>query len=174
MNGDFLTLRSKYWKPETSYRSGIFLCEWDEKAFPSRNKQLKCDGRVPCELLRFSVGNRHFMLIDSDMAWYTARRVCELLGGRLACLDTPKIKKTVIKKLDKFSSHRILLGGYKKREKWFWLSGKQIIADPHKDKDMPIPTLNRNFITLKNGSFYDSQYSDLFLLEWLDNNVSSN
>ena len=174
MNGDFLTLRSKYWKPETSYQSGIFLCEWDEKAFPSRNKQLKCDGRVPCELLRFSVGNRHFMLIDSNMAWYTARRVCELLGGRLACLDTPEIKKTVIKKLDKFSSHRILLGGYKKRKKWFWLSGKQIIADPHKDKDMPIPTLNRNFITLKNGSFYDSQYSDLFLLEWLDNNVSSN
>ena len=42
------------------------------------------------------------------------------------------------------------------------------------NKDIPIPTKNRNFITLKNGAFYNSQYSNLFLCEWRDNISSSN
>ena len=52
--------------------------------------------------MRFTVRDRRFMLIDSSMAWYTARRFCELLGGRLACLDDPEIRNQVLKKLEKY------------------------------------------------------------------------
>lgn len=169
LRGDFLTLKRKTWNPETTCRSAIFICQWDEKEFPTRNKQLESNKPLPLELLRFSVGSRRFMLIDSHMAWYTARRFCELLGGRLACLDTPEIRQEVIKKLDKFSSKRILLGGYAKRQHWFWLSGKKISFQLREDKDFHLPTVNRNFVTLKNGRFYNSQNSDLVLCEWAGN-----
>lgn len=168
-NEKYLALQSKKWSSVSSrFRTGIFLCQWDEKEFPDRNRQLRSNKKLPAELLRFSVGSRRFMLISSRMAWYTARRFCELLGGRLACLDTPEIQQAVIKKLEKFSSERILLGGYAKYENWFWLSGKEVITPLKMDKDMIIPTLNRNFVTLKNGELYNSQYSDLLLCEWLE------
>lgn len=155
-------------------KSGIFLCEWDEKTYPLRNKQLQESKKLPLEALRFTIGNRRFMLIKSNMAWYTAKRVCELLGGQLACLETPEIREKVIKKLSDYNSYHILLGGYAKWDDWFWLTGEKISLNLQVNKDIPIPTKNRNFITLKNGAFYNSQYSNLFLCEWRDNISSSN
>ena len=114
------------------------------------------------------------MLINSNMAWYTARRVCELLGGRLASPDTPELSRAIIEKLTEYSDYHILLGGYAKQNKWFWLSGTEYTGKLKQNKDHPIATLNRNFITLKNGDFYNSQYSSLFLCEWLPDNSLSN
>ena len=171
--GDYLTLRNKRWKAENNYYSGIFLCEWDEKTYPHRNKQLDSGKKLPMELLRFSVGDRNFMLIDSSMLWYAASRFCELLGGRLACLDTPEVKQAVTDKLKKFRNSKILLGGYAKFNKWLWLSGKEITEIPVKDKNMLIPSLNRNFLTLHDGVLCDSQYSQMFLFEWRSSISSS-
>lgn len=172
--GKYLTTRSKLWKSETNRKGVIFLCEWDEKTFPERNKALHAGKKLPLELLRFTVRDRRFMLIDSSMAWYTARRFCELLGGRLACLDDPEIRNQVLKKLEKYNSSHILLGGYAKRNSWYWLSGKKITFDLTRNKDMVIQTVNRNFVTLKEGVFYNSQFSDLFLCEWIDRKPLSN
>ena len=172
--GDFLTLKSKRWKPETSYYSGVFLCQWDEKEFSNIKKQLTSGKKLPFELERFSIGNRNFILFNCNMGWYTTQRVCELLGGRLACLDTPQLQKAVITKLEKYSKYRIFLGGYAKRNNWYWLSGKKLPSPSIEDKDMTIPTINKNFITLKNKEFHNSQFCELFLLEWQGSKDSSN
>lgn len=172
--GNFLTLQSKRWKPAAHTRSGILLCQWDEKAFPHRNKQLEKGTRLPGELLRFTVDGRKYMLVDFRMGWYTARRVCELLGGELASLDTPELRKKVTEKLSAYRSKYIFLGGYAKREKWFWLSGGEITFPLEKSRDVPIPTINRNFVSLKEGKFYNSQYADYFLCEWPAKRSSSN
>ena len=163
---NYLTLREKKWKPEKDYRSGIFLCEWDEKDFPRRNDQLLTGKKLPGELERFTVGDRTFMLIDSPMLWNAACRFCELLGGRLACPETPELREALIRKLDAYRDRRIMLGGYAKRDKWFWLSGKECTLKLKKDNDFPIPSRNRNFVMLKEGEFYDAQYGRLFLCEW--------
>lgn len=172
--GKNLLIRSRHWKAEDDYRSAIFLCEWNEKTFPERTRHLHSGKKLPGEVLRFTIGKHRFMLINSSMAWYTAQRFCELLGGRLACLDSPQKRQKVIEKLSDFHSRHILLGGYAKREHWYWLSGKKITFELKNNRDMPIPTVNRNFVTLKDGKFYNSQYSGLFLCEWSAKNPSSN
>lgn len=173
--GDHLTLHGRRWKPATeNTRSGIFICEWDEKAYADRNQHLRSGRKLPLEAARFTIGNRRFILFHSHAAWYTARRVCELLGGRLACLDTPELQKQVMEKLSDFKDHHILLGGYAKWNQWYWLSGGEITQKLERNKDAPIPTLNKNFVTLYNGKFYNSQYSRSFLCEWDASIFSSN
>jgi hypothetical protein len=162
----YLTLREKKWKPEKDYKSPIFLCEWDEKDFPRRNDQLLTGKKLPRELERFTIGDRIFMLIDSSMSWNAACRFCELLGGRLACPETPELRAALIRKLDAWRDSKIMLGGYAKRDKWFWLSGKECDLKLKKDKDMPVPSRNRNYVTLKDGEFYDAQFGRYFLCEW--------
>ena len=169
-----MTIRSRSWKAENNFKAPIFLCEWDEKDYPKRNEQLKNGQKLPGELMRFSIGDRQFMLIDNSIMWIGARRFCELLGGRIACLETPELRRQVIEKVQKYKHLKILLGGYAKRDKWYWLSGKEIDFPLKKDSQMPIPSANCNYITLLHGEFYNSQYNHLLLCEWGGNPQSSN
>ncbi|MBQ7696003.1 MAG: SUMF1/EgtB/PvdO family nonheme iron enzyme [Lentisphaeria bacterium] len=164
---EYLTLRfRRAWKPEKDFRAAIFLCEWDEKDFPRRNEQLESGKKLPGELTRFSVGDRRFMLIDSGMPWNAAYRFCELLGGRLACLETPGLRAAVVKKLEPFKNMSIMLGGYAKREKWYWVSGGEIEFGLKADITVAVPSVNRNFLTLRKGEFHNSQFGRAFLCEW--------
>jgi hypothetical protein len=57
--GKYLTLKTpKRVKPEDSYRSGIFLCQWHEKDFPLGTKQITNNKKLPFELERFSIDKR--------------------------------------------------------------------------------------------------------------------
>ena len=106
------------------------------------------------------------MLIGSPMHWNAAVRLCELLGGRLACLDTPELRTGIMKHVAPWRSRRIMLGGYAKREKWFWLSGKPCDLKLKMDRNYQIPSRNLNHISLREGEFYDSWNGQLFLCEW--------
>ena len=159
---------------DENFKFPIFLCQWDKKEFPFRNKQLESGKKLPGELFRFTAGNRKYMLIDSSMLWNTAVRFCELLGGRLACLDTPQIRSEVIKKLENYKNIKILSGGYAKRDKWYFLNGKEITFKLQKSRISMVPSLNRNFLVLHEGKFYDGQHAHAFLCEWTaDNSASS-
>jgi len=164
--GDLLMLRGRSWAAGKKARACLFLCEWDEKEYPRRNDQQLAGKKLPRELARFTVADRTFMLIDSPMHWNAACRICELLGGRLACLDTPEVRTGVIERLAPWRDRRIMLGGYAKREKWFWLSGKPCELKLKMDWNYQIPSRNLNHITLRNGEFYDSWNGQLFLCEW--------
>ena len=167
--GDHLVLQGSKWKQVNRKSfSGIFVCEWKESEYANRNAHLRTSKKLPLELTRFTIGKKRYILFNTTMAWYSARRFCELLGGRLACPETPEMQKQIIEKLSAYKNQHILLGGYAKFHKWFWLSGKEITFPLKMNKDMPIPTLNRNFVTLYDGKFYNSQYSRSFLCEWDD------
>ena len=174
-NRDCLMITAgRIWRPVTSTtRNPLFLCEWDEKDYERRNEHLKQAGPLPLVKRKFTVGERTFLLIDSGMLWNVACRYCELLGGRLACLDTPELAARVKKELKPFAKSKILLGGYARRNEWLWLSGKKVEFDLIPDGNSPIQSRNRNFVVLKGNRFYDSQFSHMFLCELPAESVSS-
>jgi len=150
----------------------LFLCEWDEKEYASRNARLKAGRKLPLELARFSRGGKTFVLLETNMLLCSAVRFCELLGGRPAVLDTPELLKEAVEKLEKFRDRKIVLGGYAKREKWYWLNGREITTPLRSDPVKPIPTRNKNCVTLQNGVLYDSHHGNLLLCEWPESSLS--
>ena len=165
---DCLMMAYNGWSPiSASFRVPIFLCEWNARDYSRRNDALKSGAKLPLEKHRFTVGGRSFLLIESDMSWYTARRFCELLGGRLACPDTPELERGVKAELKRFRKYRILLGGYARRDRWFWLSGRELTEKPQADDPVARqPDSNRNYLVLKGGSFRNGRESRMFLCEW--------
>ena len=163
-----LSLKGKKWLGTLNQTSAIFLCEWDEKSFPERNKQINGKKPLPFEVHRFNAGNRRYILFNAHMGWYSSRRICELLGGRLACLDTPALLEEVKKQLAPWKERRVFLGAYAKRDQWFWLNGKEITAQISPPDTMLIQTRNKNFLALHQNAFQNSQFAQFFLCEWLE------
>ena len=128
--------------------------------------------KLPHELTRFSHGDREFILIDSGIHWYGAKRVCELLGGRLAVLDSEELRLKAVEKLKNFK-HNIALGGYAKRTEWFFLDGTKITFPLKEHPRINYPGRNKNFISLQTGIFYNSCYTHAFLFERRRSSVSS-
>ena len=150
----------------------LFLCEWAEKEYASRDALLKSGRKLPLELARFTRRGKTFVLLKTNMLLCAAVRFCELLGGRPAVLDTPELLKEAVEKLEKFRDRKIVLGGYAKREKWYWLNGREITTPLRSDPVKPIPTRNKNCVTLKNGELYDSHHGNLLLCEWPESSLS--
>ncbi len=170
---DVLLLKSqKFTAAARSFTGAIILCEWDKKDYPDRNKKLYSNEPLPLVKHRFTAGDREFLLIDCYADWVGASRICELLGGRLAVTDTPELRQEVIRKLADFSNRRIMLGGFAKRNKYYFLNGKLIDFPLKKDDKMVIETANYNYLTLEKGEFVIAQYGSMFLCE-LPRRVSS-
>ncbi|MBR2373547.1 MAG: C-type lectin domain-containing protein, partial [Lentisphaeria bacterium] len=171
--GPHISILGKSFIAVKNMKLPILLCEWDEKEYDKRNEKLRSGQKMPLELTRFRYGTREFMLVRSGIHWNGAFRTCELLGGRLAVLDTPELQKFAIQKLEVFENLKILLGGYAKRNKWYWVNGKEIKFTPKEDRVVFLPSRNRNFLTVKNGVFYNSQWAEAFLCEWDRSSCSS-
>jgi hypothetical protein len=159
---------------DKSFSSPIFLCEWDKKDYPDRNRKLYSKEALPLVKHRFVTGDREFLLIDSHADWVGASRICELLGGRLAVTDTPELRQEVIKNLADFRNQRIMLGGFAKRNNYYFLNGKLIDFPLKKDEKMVIETANYNYLTLQDGEFVIAQFCSMFLCELLRKVSSSN
>jgi hypothetical protein len=171
-SGNQLTFYDNSWYAVRYYLGAMFLCQWSEAEYENRNSHLSGKGKLPCEIRRFTCGNRRFVLFRSSMLWYAAARFCELLGGRLACLDSPEVMAAARRHLH-MPGERILLGGYARRDKWYWLSGSEITSQLIPDTIQTVPSRNRNFVTLCNGRLWNSQFATSFLCEWVDNSDSS-
>ena len=172
-NAKGVALQGKYLIPAGDVKLPVFFCEWDEKDYEKRNDLLKKGGKMPFELTRFNYGTKEYILIGSSIYWDGANRACELLEGRLAVLDSPELRQLALRELAPFAERRILLGGYAKRNKWMWLNGKEADFPVQNDHVVNVPSRNRNFITFTKGGFYNSQWSQAFLLERERSSVSS-
>ena len=173
-NGTCLMLDGEsFVKAVEDTQSPIMLCQWDEEKYASRNEHLQSSDKLPLEVLRFSWNGRKFILINSALSWYAAKRVCQLLNGRLACLEDAELMQYAADKLKNYSDKRILLGAYAKRDRYFWVSGNELVGDFKPARTMTIPTCNANFIVLQDGKYFDSQFSDMFLCEFLPEKSSS-
>ena len=170
----FLARELGKWSGVNSLKCPIFVCEWDEKNYEKRNEHLKNSKKLPGELLRFSIGDRKYMLIHAHIGFYSAMRIAELLGGKLACPDNEELYKQLVIKLKDFSNQHILLGGYAKYGKYYWLSGNEIKM--HKIKKQlksQISSRNFNGIVICNGELYDTVLGQSFLVEWPASSSSS-
>jgi len=156
-----------------NHNGPLLLCEWDDCNYKNCNQNLlQCDP-LPFELTRFDYQNKRYVLFNTSLSCYAAQRLCELLGGRLACPDEADSLQEIIKRVEPFSNRAILLGAYAKRDKWFWLSGKQLNITPKQEIDFQIPSRNRNYLTLKKETLYNSMFSDAILCEWSLSSTSS-
>ena len=170
-----LTLVGNSWDRTKHRSSGILLCQWSEKSYDQRNRQLVSGKKLPFELCRFDYKGKRYILFGLNGHWLTAKRVCELLGGTLAMADREDIKNVFIKKLAPYRNHRIWLGGYCKRDNWYWLNGKETATPKEDPSKRSIPTANLNYISLHNDTLYNSpaQSGCMFLCEWRLNSASS-
>ncbi len=168
----YAAVTQRYWRPLSNLYLPLFLCEWDAEKFPGRNAHLDKAAKLPLELARFTHGDREFILIDSGIRWYGAKRVCELLGGRLAVLDSEELRQKAVEKLKDFK-HNIALGAYAKRNSFLFLDGKAVTFPLKEHPRKDYPGRNRNFLTLQQGVFYNAFYSTAFLLERRRSSVSS-
>ena len=158
--------KGKWVAVRDNYKLPVIICQWSEKEFQERNKKRLNCGKLPLELTRFTIGRKLYILFDAGMSFGTAVRCCELMNGKLACPDDPEVMKKVIANLQPFERRHVLLGGYAKVDKWFWLSGKEFKEKLLKNPGDQIPRRNLNFITLCHGKLHDSQLCNSFLCEW--------
>ncbi|MBR2358758.1 MAG: SUMF1/EgtB/PvdO family nonheme iron enzyme [Lentisphaeria bacterium] len=163
--GKHLSLNKKKWKAARKYTIPIFLCQWDQEQYRNLARRTARLPRLPMELHRFTYKNRRYILLQKKLHWLTAKRVCELLGGRLAVLSDKSVAAHVRRELAKFRQHRIWLGGYAKREKFYYLDNSEIKPVPMEDATVYIPSRNLNYIMLHKDALYSGQSACCFLLE---------
>ena len=148
-------------------RFPLFLCEWSEEEFANRDRLARSDAPFPLKLKRFRIGESEFLLIRGSQIWCMNKRYAELLGGRLAILNTPEKLQAAARELQPFEKMRIALGGYYKYNRWLWLDGSD---GPREELPRLFSTLpesrNNNFIALYEGKLSDTVTTDAFLCEW--------
>ncbi len=149
-------------------RFPLFLCEWSADEFARRDRFARSDAPSPLKLKQFRVGNSEFLLVRAAQLWCMNKRFAELLGGRLAVLDTPEKLEAAVTALADFRDLRIALGGYYKYDRWFWIDGSAGPEEPRRLPDTNPPSRNNNFLTLFEGELADSTYTAAFLCEWPD------
>ena len=103
--------------------------------------------------------------MQAPVNWYTARRLAELMGGRLAVPANAEEKAAFLKNLKGFENRRIALGGFRKNGKWMWLDGtreQQILPPDQKNRN---ESLNNCFAAIYNNRYCHSPEFDTFLCE---------
>jgi len=120
----------------------------------------------PLILKKMRINNKNYWLLRAPVDWYTARRLAELLGGKLAVLRTPAEQAAAIEQLSKFKNMRIALGCYRKNGKWQWLDGMPGPEELPPDKLNRNVTLNRCFMALYKNKLCNSPEFNAFLCEF--------
>ncbi len=141
----------------------LFLCEWNPAELAHRGSRRLWEEPSELELKRFRCAGREFRLLAVPGRWYTLRRICELLGGRPAVLDTPELKQQLLAELARFPGRRIALGGFRKYDRWLWINDR-VAAGKYEPLRSPGPTArNDNYLGVLNGriGFDDSFHAVL-------------
>lgn len=165
--GGHLAYQRNVWLERHHEKMSVFVCEWEAAKYKNRNKDfLKRAGKHL--LKRFKYQDREFILLDFPVISYAAIRCAELLGGRLACLDTPELLALAKNELKDFAYKRIRIGAYAKRSDWYWQNGKKLQTEVFVTPEISrynIESRNNNFAVLYQNKIYDSFMSSAFLLE---------
>ncbi|MBE6369714.1 MAG: hypothetical protein E7056_06105 [Lentisphaerae bacterium] len=112
----------------------------------------------------FSIKNRKYLLLQAPVDWYTAKRLAELLGVKLA---SPSIANdpAAAAILDEFKTQTIALDGCQRNGKWVDSNGSEI-KTAEKLRPPAGLTPDNCFITLQQGKLACRNNFDLFLCEY--------
>ena len=133
----------------------------------SGNKPLSQLTTIKSELIlsKFSLKGKKFFLLQAPVDWYTAKRLAELSGGRLAVPENSAELAVWVKKLWPHKKLRIALGGYRKNGKWQWLDNTAAPQKLQSDQTYSNISLNNRFMALYNGKLRNTIEFDAFLCE---------
>ncbi len=158
-----LTVTKKWTAVKPDTFSQLILIQWTPEEYRKSHEFIRTRPESPLIAKYFDIDGKKFILFKTRTYWYEAKRVCELLGGRLACLDDPALTRKVFKSLDEHKGIFIALGGYRKYEKWLWLNGEEETR-PIKPSELSFPY---HHLAYKNGALEDTHRFDGFLCELL-------
>ncbi|MBR2358677.1 MAG: SUMF1/EgtB/PvdO family nonheme iron enzyme [Lentisphaeria bacterium] len=116
-------------------------------------------------LKSFSLNSRKFYLLQAPVDWYTARRLCALLGGELAVFASQAELNSLKNSMKKFRNMRIALNCYRKNGKWEWANGAAGPKTLPPAKLHETVSLNRSFMALYNDEYCSSPEFDAFICE---------
>ncbi len=160
--GLFLIWDHGFWRSNNSETVPLLILEHKKGKKTPRINNFAQRGIV---LKHFKLNNKTYLLMQAPVNWYTARRLAELMGGRLAVPANAKEKAEFLKNLKGFEKRRIALGGFRKNGKWMWLNGTQEQQILPPDKNNRNESLNNCFAAIYNNRYCHSPEFDTFLCE---------
>jgi len=102
---------------------------------------------VPAEAVSFQ-GHWYSLYYEEIESWPEAVQACQDKGGHLVCLETAEESAFVTNYADSVTARRFWVGGYRKDDQWFWITGPAIPADEIVGR--VAPATNRLNITSRN------------------------
>ena len=165
--GKYFTLKGKTFSLDTTKRYLGFICEWSQKEWQERHNW-KLRRKYFPQHLYFTVGNKEYVVLKMFLNYpHLFRRYAQILGGRLAELETPENLKAVSEKVRDFSSEPILLGGYWHNAKYFWFTSRNEIKQPLEITGQVIdPALSLAAVALQQGRLCATQMPEQCLMEF--------
>ena len=149
------------------YNSNIcagLICQWDDAEYRNRNKRREFRNE-PAVLHSFRQDKNLYLLVDYPAHSHTARRIAQLLGGRLAEPRTPALKERFQKELAPWKKVPVMLGGIRKFDQWVYPDGT--IADLDLELRGPVILNSMNLASpgLLEGQFCAIQSGRALLVE---------
>ena len=139
------------------------LCEWTAEEYARRTDRERIL-RSPLVLHSWRDGKKLYCLIDAALTSYMAKRLCELLGGRLAEPRTPEIRARMIRELAKWRDRTVLTGGFYKYGAWRFADGAEL-GMKLELREKYFDSLNLTVPGLRDGKFQACQHGQAFLAE---------
>ena len=151
-----------FWRGVTNKESvPLMMIKYCEDKPLSRLTKIKSE----LILSKFSLNGRKFFLLQAPVDWYTAKRLAELSGGRLAVPANSTELAAWLKKLKPHKKLRIALGGYRKTGRWRWLDNSKGPERVQPDQNYSNISLNSRFMALYNSKLCSANEFDAFLCE---------
>lgn len=121
--------------------------------------------RSPLILKKFSAGKRRFVVLSAPVDWYTAKRLADMLGGKLAQISNTDDKKIFEQHLDNLPEKVLALGGIRRNGQWSCDNGKAINLDIN-SLEKKARSLNDAFLAIKDNKLIISDQLDGFICEY--------
>lgn len=164
--GKFFTMKGRKFTLDTTKRYLGFVCEWSQEEWRARRNWKARLKEFP-QRHSFTIGNKEYTVFKMFLNYpHLFRRYAEILGGRLAELETPEIRKAISEKVRDFSSNPILLGGYWHNTKYFWFTSKNEIEQPLEIIEVIDPAPSLAAVALQHDRLCASQAPRQFLVEF--------
>ena len=138
----------------------LMLIKYNKK----RPQKVDYNTRSPLILKKFQIGSKKYWLLNATVDWYTAKRLTEMLGGRLAVADSVEELRQLKAATEKFSHLRLAIGAQRQCGKWVWLNNREV--DVESIESQRTRSLNENYVCLYNQKVSACELLDGLLCEF--------
>ena len=160
-----LTLHRRTIRIYYSNRAAGLICQWSEAEYRDRDRNRDFRNQ-PAVLHTFREGKKLYVLIDYSAHSHTARRIAQLLGGRLAEPRTEALKERFRKELAPWKKIPVMMGGIWKYGRWVYHDGTPADLNPELRGAVILNSMNPASPGLLDGQFCALQLGQALLAEF--------